>query len=358
MAEGSNTPDKDDKTEEATEQRIRKSQEKGDFPISKDLNITVMLIGSMISLFFIFPFLGKTLSMKLRGILEQVHLFSFNQGDNTTLSWLLFAEITPDFMGIMVIFIVCAVAGTYFQTRLTPNKEALQPKLEKISPMKGFKRLFSAKSVVELIKSLIKLTVVSLLIYVLLKKEFKQIPEISTQPILVSLQLFWSLCFKLFMTAVIFQLCVGGADYMYQRYEYFKKLKMTKQELKEEYKESEGDPHIKGKRRQIQRETSRGRMLDKIPEATVVITNPTHYAVALKYNPIENKAPVVVAKGKDRIAHTIRELALKNWVQIIENPPLARSLYKIPLNKEIPPEFYKAVAEIIKYVFKKKNRKL
>lgn len=358
MAEGNNTPDKEDKTEEATEQRIRKSQEKGDFPISKDLTITVMLIGSMISLFLIFPFLGQVLSMKLRGILEQAHLFSFNNEDTSILSWVLFIQITPDFLKIMVVFIVCAIAGTYIQTKLTPNKEALQPKLEKISPLKGLKRLFSVKSLVELIKSLIKLTTITILIYVLLKNELKQIPEISNQSLMVSLHLFWNLCFKLFMTALIFQLFIGGADYMYQRYEYFKKLKMTKQELKEEFKESEGDPHIKSKRRQIQRETSRGRMLDKVQEATVVITNPTHYAVALKYNPMENKAPIVVAKGKDRIAHTIRELALKNWVQIIENPPLARSLYKIPLNKEIPPDFYKAVAEIIKYVFKKKNKKL
>jgi flagellar biosynthesis protein FlhB len=356
MAESNNTPDKEDKTEEATEQRIRKSQEKGDFPISKDLTITVMLIGSMISLFLIFPFLGQGLSMKLRGFLEQAHLFSFNNENAGILSWILFVEITPDFLKMMVIFIICAIVGTYIQTKLVPNKKALQPKLEKISPIKGFKRLFSLKSLVELIKSLIKLTVITILIYVLLKNELKQIPEISNQPLMVSLHLFWSLCFKLFMTALIFQLFIGGADYMYQRYEYFKKLKMTKQELKEEFKETEGDPHIKGKRRQIQRETSRGRMLDKVQDATVVITNPTHYAVALKYNPLENKAPIVVAKGKDRIAHTIRELALKNWVQIIENPPLARSLYKIPLNKEIPPDFYKAVAEIIKYVFKKKRK--
>lgn len=357
MAEG-NTPDKDDKTEDATEHRIQKSQEKGDFPISKDLTLALMLAASMVSLFLIFPILSGPLAMKLRGIIEQAHVFSFSQESTSKLSFMLFADIMPEFMGMMVVFIVAAIAGTYIQTKLTPNKEALKPKLEKISPLKGFKRLLSIKSLVELLKSLIKLIVVSTLLYVLLKDELKQIPEISSQPIMTSLFLFWNLSFKLFMTALIFQVFIGGADYMYQRFEYFKRLKMSKQEIKEEYKEMEGDPHVKGKRRQLQRQASKNRMMDSIADATVIITNPTHYAVALKYSPGESKAPVVVAKGKDRIAQHIRELALKNWVHIIENPPLARALYKIPLNKEIPQEFYKAVAEIIKYVFKKKNKRL
>jgi flagellar biosynthetic protein FlhB len=358
MAENNTPPSKEDKTEDATEQRIRKAQEKGDFPISKDLTTTVMLVGSMVSLFLVFPFLSKGLTLKLRGILEQAHLFYFHENNPSILSWILLSDIMPDFLIMMIVFIICAVAATYIQTRLTLNTSALEPKLEKISIIKGFKRLFSAKSLVELIKSLIKLIIIATLIYVLLKDELKQMPEISSQPVIASLYLFWKLSFKLFMVALVFQTGIAGADYMYQRYEYFKRLKMTKQELKEEYKDTEGDPHIKSRRRQIHRNTAKGRMLEKVQDATVVITNPTHYAVALKYKPLENKAPIVIAKGKDRIALTIRELALKHWIHIIENPPLARSLYKIPLNKEIPPDFYKAVAEIIKYVFKKKNQRV
>lgn len=355
MAENQ-TPDKEDQTEEATEHKIRKSQEKGDFPISKDLVTALMLGASMISLFLVFPLLGSDLAMKLRGVLEQAHVFSFNNNDHSKLSVILLTNILPNFIGILIIFIVAAIAGTYVQTKLTPNKEALKPKLEKISPIKGFKRLFSPKSVVELLKSVAKLTIITTIIYALLKSELKQIPEISAQPIVISLHLFATLSFKLFMIALVFQAFIGGADYLYQRYEYFKRLKMTKKELKDEFKETEGDPHVKSKRRQIQRQTAKGRMMEQVPKATVVITNPTHYAVALMYNPAEHKAPVVVAKGKARIALHIRELALKNWVQIIENPPLARSLYKLPLNKEIPEAFYKAVAEIIRYVFKKKKR--
>jgi flagellar biosynthetic protein FlhB len=357
MAEG-NTPDKDDKTEEASEHKIKKSQEKGDFPISKDLTLALMLGASMISLFLIFPLIGPPLAMKFRGLLEQAHKFSFSEEATSKLSFTLLSEVTPEFMGIMAVFVVAAITSTYIQTKLTPNKEALKPKLEKISPLKGFKRLFSVKSLVELLKSIAKLTVVSTLLYVLLKDELKQMPEISSQSLMTGLHLFWNMCFKLFMLALIFQAFIGGADYMYQRFEYFKRLKMTKQEMKEEYKEMEGDPHIKGKRRQLQRQASRNRMMNSVSDATVVITNPTHYAVALKYSPGENKAPVVVAKGKDLIAQHIRELALKNWVHIVENPPLARALYKLPINKEIPHEFYKAVAEIIKYVFKKKNKRL
>lgn len=356
MAEGT-PPDKEEQTEEATEHKVQNSQEKGDFPISKDLTLGIMLLASMVSLFLVFPYMGKTLTMKLKGLVEQAHLFSFSDDARSQLSLMLLSEIMPEFLVMMVVFIVAAVAGTYIQTQLTPNKEALKPKLEKISPIKGAKRLFSFKSLVELLKAIIKLTVISSLLYVFLKDELKKIPEISSQSVMTSLYLFWNLCFKLFMMALIFQVFIGGADYLYQRYEYFKRLKMTKQEVKEEYKKMEGDPHIKSKRRQLQRQASKGRMIDSVAEATVVITNPTHYAIALKYDPLQNKAPIVVAKGKDRIALRIRELALKNWIHIIENPPLARSLYKLPLNKEIPQEFYKAVAEIIRYVFKKKNKR-
>lgn len=354
---GDNAPDKEDKTEDASEHRIQKAKEKGDFPISKDLNLSVMLIGSVICLFLILPYAANRLALKFRGILEQAHQFPFDSQDTSRLPFMMLAQVGPEFIGMLVIFIVCAVIATYAQTKLTPSKEALQPKLSKISPMAGFKRLLSVKSLMELIKSVIKLTIVASLVYILLLDEFKKIPEISIQPLPVSLKLFVDICFRLFMTTIIFQVFIGGADYLYQRYEYFKRLKMTKQEVKEEFKDTEGDPHIKGRRRQIQRQQSRGRMMDNVAEATVIITNPTHYAVALKYTPGEHKAPIVVAKGKDRIAKQIRELALKNWVQIIENPPLARSLYKLPLKKEIPPEFYKAVAEIIKYVFNKRSRK-
>lgn len=357
MAEGT-PPDKEEQTEEATEHKIKKSQEKGDFPISKDLTLSLMLLASMISLFLVFPYMGKTLAAKLKSLVEQAHLFSFTDEANSSLSLMLLSEITPEFLVMLVVFIIAAIAATYIQTQMTPNKEALKPKLDKISPLKGLKRLFSPKSLVELLKSLLKLIIISSLLYVFLKDEIKQIPEISSQPIMISLNLFWNLCFKLFMMTLIFQVFIGGADYMYQRYEYFKRLKMTKQEIKEEYKEMEGDPHIKSRRRQLQRQASKNRMMDNVADATVIITNPTHYAVALKYDPLQNKAPIVIAKGKDKIALHIRELALKNWVHIIENPPLARSLFKIPINKEVPPEFYKAVAEIIKYVFRKKNRKL
>lgn len=352
---GDNKPDKEDQTEDATEHKIQKSQEKGDFPISKDLTTAIMLMGSIICLFLIFPFSGKAISFKLKGILEKASSFSLTQDHHSQITWTIFKDLVPDFLSLTVIFIVCAVIATYIQTKLTPNKEALKPKLEKISFISGTKRLFSAKSLIELVKAVVKLCVISSLLYLLLASEIKKIPEISGQPLSISLNLMWMLAFKLFMVALIFQAFIGGADYLYQRYEYFKRLKMTKKEIKDEFKETEGDPHIKSKRRQLQQSASKGRMMEDVPTATVIITNPTHYAVALSYNSLKNKAPVIVAKGKNTIAKRIKDLGLKNWVPIIENPPLARSLYKLPLKKEIPPEFYKAVAEIIKYVYRKKQ---
>lgn len=356
MAEDSK-PDKEDQTEDASEHKIRKSQEKGDFPISKDLTTAVMLAGSMISLFLIFPFAGKSLSLKLKGIIDKADFFSLTENHHSQIAWVVFKDVVFDFLSLTLIFILCAVGATYIQTKLTKKKDALKPKLEKISFIQGVKRLFSVKSLAELIKSVVKLFVISTLLYLLLSSELQKIPEISAQPLALSLQLMWGLAFKLFMVALIFQVFIGGGDYLYQRYEYFKRLKMTKKELKDEFKETDGDPHVKSKRRQLQQKAASGRMMEDVPTATVIITNPTHYAVALKYNPIENKAPVVVAKGKDNVAQKIRELGLKNWITIIENPPLARSLYKLPLKKEIPAEFYQAVAEIIKYVFKKKQQK-
>ncbi len=348
--------DKEDKTEAPSEHKLHEAQKKGDFPISKDLSLTIMLFASIVCVFLIFPFLSQNLVLKLRGLIEKAHIFSVSAKSSGNIGLSLFKSIVPNFLMLSVVFIVAAVAVTYGQTRLKAKEKAIQPKLENISPIKGFKRLFSLRSLVEVFKSIIKMLVIGSILYLIIKDELILISETTGRPVFSSLQFLWEICLKLFLTALLFQAILGAADYMYQKYEYTKKLRMTKHEQKEEHKEMEGDPHVKSKRRSLQKSRAKNRMMDNVQDATVVITNPTHYAVALKYEPKLSKAPIVVAKGRGFIAQRIREIAAKNTVEIVPNPPLARSLYKLPLNKEIPSEFYKAVAEIIRYVFQKRKR--
>jgi flagellar biosynthesis protein FlhB len=353
MSSEGNSSDKEDKTESPTEHKLTQTKEKGDFPVSKDLSLCMMLFASSICLFLVFPYLSTNLIMKLRGLIENAHTFNFTSHHKSEISFSILKSIFPHYILLSIIFIIAALAITYIQTRFV--MKAIQPNLNKISPLKGFKRIFSLNALVDFLKSLLKLFTIGGIIYILIYEDITRLAYSSGQPILASLKMLWSICFKLFMAALLFQFCIGIADYFYQQYEYKKKLRMTKQETKDEMKDIDGDPLIKGKRRQLQRSHAKNRMMEQVQEATVVITNPTHFAIALKYTPSKNNAPIVVAKGKGFVAKRIRELALKNSVQIVPNPPLARSLYKLPLNKEIPVEFYKAVAEIIRYVFK--NRK-
>jgi flagellar biosynthetic protein FlhB len=355
MAEQKNE-DQEDKTESPSEHKLHEAQKKGDFPLSKDLSLAVMLLASIICIFLIFPVLSQNLVLKLRGIIEQAHIFSISAHHTSNIAESLFKSIIPNFLMLSLVFVIAAIAVTYGQTRLKSKEKALLPKLEHISPLKGFKRLFSLKSLVETLKSTLKLFLIGSILYFLIKDDLILISETTGGHVFSSLKLLWEICLKLFLTALLFQVILGAADYLYQKYEYTKRLKMTKQEQKEEHKEMEGDPHVKGKRRSLQKANAKNRMMDNVKDATVIITNPTHYAIALKYELKVNKAPIVVAKGRGFIAKRIRELALKNSVELFSNPPLARALYKLPLNKEIPSEFYKAVADIIRYVFQKRKR--
>jgi flagellar biosynthetic protein FlhB len=256
---------------------------------------------------------------------------------------------------IMVVNVISLLA----QHGVIYSPQVIMPKLERISPIAGFKRIFSLNSVVELIKGLIKLTIVSSIFYVVLKEEMKSLIFSHTIPITSGLILLLQSLTKLFISVCCFMFFLAIADFIYQRFSYINKMKMSKKELKDEHKEQEGSPEVKSKLKAMRARMSRQRVMAAVPNADVVITNPTHYAVALEYKNGNTDVRIVVAKGQDNIALLIRSIAEKNKIPIVQNPPLARLLYSdIEIGMPIKEKHYKAVAEVIAYVIKLQRKQM
>ena len=228
----------------------------------------------------------------------------------------------------------------------------MKPKLDRFNPINGFSKIFSKDSIFELFKSIIKITVIIYIAYLSIRDKANDIFLLYDMPVNQALALCGDVIINTGLKISLIYLIVGIADYIYQKYRFKEEMKMTKQEVKDEYKNTEGNPEIKGRQRQRMREASRRRMMQDVPKADVVITNPTHLAVAIKYDPDTNRAPVVLAKGEDYMALKIREAAKENNIEIVENKPLARMLYtNVDIGGEIPPELYQAVAEILAMVY-------
>ncbi len=263
--------------------------------------------------------------------------------------------LLPLFLTLMVV----AVVSNYMQVGSLLSFEAITPRFSKLNPMEGLKRLFSAQAMMEFAKSIFKLTVVGWIAWNTVSGELNSLlPLIDKSPGiilnyvgLVSFTLFWKVCLVMILLAIL--------DFMFQKWEFEKNLKMTKQEVKEEHKQTEGDPHVKSRIRAIQREMAQKRMMAEVPEADVVITNPTHLAVALSYEAGRMEAPRVVAKGSGHVAQRIKEIARENGIPVIEDRPLARSLYTlVEVGGSIPENLYRAVAQVLAHVYglKKKGR--
>jgi flagellar biosynthesis protein FlhB len=256
----------------------------------------------------------------------------------------------------LLALVLMAVAGNLVQHQPLLTAETIKPKLSKISPASGFKRLFSSESLVNFAKGMAKMGLVGTLMVAVLWPHRDEAETIIFADTVLLLEEARVLVLQLLAAILAVMTVVAAADFLYQRHKWFEKQKMSLQEVKEEYKQTEGDPHIKGKIRQLRMERSRKRMMAAVPQATVVVTNPTHYAVALKYEDGMG-APLCLAKGTDAVALRIREVAKGSDIPIIENPPLARALYAtVEIDHEVPEEHYKAVAEVIGFVFKMRNR--
>lgn len=251
----------------------------------------------------------------------------------------------------MVAFIVDLV-----QVKWKPTSKPLQPKFNKLNPINGFKKLFGVDKLIELLKSLLKLVIIGYMAYSTLKDEAGQLFLLYDMQLVSALKLFGDIVINMSIKICAVYLIIGIVDYVYQKHKFNEDLKMTKQEVKDEWKNAEGDPAIKGKQRQRMQEASRRRMMQDIPQADVVITNPTHFAVAVKYDPDVAPAPYVVAKGEDFLASKIKEEAGKYGIDIVENKPLARMLYyNVDLGAQIPPELYSTVAEILAVIYNRRE---
>ncbi len=346
-----------DRTEKATSKKRQEAREKGNVPRSNEVNSAVILLVS--SLCFIM--FGKGMFGNLKLVARQIFAnFSSMEITITNIqkisinAGLSFAYIIGPFM---LSLMIAGVVANVMQSGITLSAQSIQPKLEKINPLSGFKRLFSLRSFVELLKNILKMTIILIVGYNTIKGEYTEFYDLTNQEISQIIGFIGSLSLKLFLRVGGVFILLAALDFLYQKYEYEKNLKMTKQEIKEEFKQSEGDPLIKSRIRSIQREQARRRMMSEVPNADVVIVNPIHVAVALKFNSDEMTAPVVVAKGLRKVAEKIKEIARENNIPIVEKPLVARLLYKsAEVGREIPVELYQVVAEILAYVYQMKKR--
>ncbi len=351
--------DESQKTEEPTRKRLEEAAERGQAVTSREATSFFLLFALTLLLNWMAPGLFRKIQTGLSVFVERPDSFAY---DTPALGHILFDALEMC-AGILIIpfvtFVAAIMASNLIQNRFIFSFEPLVPKLEKISIMKGIERLFSMRSLVEFGKGIIKIIVVAVVAYYGVAPYFvhlKQLPDVSMSGTLAYLfttsrRMLIGICIAMFIITVF--------DYLYQRYEFMKSLRMTKQEIKDEYRQQEGDPQIKQRIRQIRVERARRRMMAAVPTADVIITNPTHYSVALKYDNATMKAPKVVAKGLDNIALKIREVAKEHNIPIFENPPLAQALYAtVDIDKEILSEHYKAVAEVISYVYRLRGKYL
>ena len=259
---------------------------------------------------------------------------------------------------LVAVAILCSVGATFAQTRFLFSTESIKPKFSRLNPLEGIKRLFSLKSIVETLKNLIKIVILLAIVFLSIRDMFLESSDYLYTDLTVSVAHLVEVAGGMVMRICIAFVAVAAMDFFYQWWDYERQMKMTKQEVKEEYKQMEGDPQVKGKIKEIQRRRAQQRMMQQVPGADVVIRNPTHFAVALRYKPEEDEAPVVLAKGQDNVAMKIVEIAEENKIAVIENVPLARALYaQTELNQFIPPSLYEAVAEVLVYIFKLNGNK-
>jgi flagellar biosynthetic protein FlhB len=341
-----------EKTEEPTPKRIREAREKGDVPRSKELGATVLLLAAAASALIF----GDMVAGRMRGMmasnlsLEREALF-----DSSMMVAYLARSMFDALLSLSGFFglvLLAAIVGPIALGGWNFSGESVQPKASRINPLSGLKRMFSLKALVELVKALAKFLLVASIAILVLKVMQPRLLGLGAQDVVPAINDAVDIVIWTFLLISASLILISLLDVPFQLYDYSKKMKMTLQEVKDEMKSTEGKPEVKGRIRQLQREISQRQMMGKIPEADVVITNPTHYAVALKYDPESGRAPVVLAKGADFVALRIRELAVEHEVPMLSAPPLARALYQhAELDQEIPAGLFKAVAQVLAYVY-------
>ncbi len=344
------------KTEEPTQKKLSDAMEKGDFAISQEIKNWFVPFGACIVGVVVIQGLAGLLRQAMSGIIENSHRIPMDPSGLSAFFGDLITQIGVFLILPVIILVAAALAGAMIQHRPMITFEKIQPKLNKISPLSGFKNKFSMQNMVEFTKSIFKLILVATIVLIIIWPEKEILENMMTLELSEVTDVIYTLVIRVLIGVVAVMGVIAGADFLFQKFQFVKKMRMTKQEVKDEHKQSDGDPLVKARLRQIRMERARTRMMAAVPEADVVVTNPTHYSVALKYEHGKLDVPKVVAKGVDSLALKIREVATENDVPILENPPLARTLYAaVEVDEEIHSNHYQAVAEIIGFVMKLKK---
>lgn len=349
----------EEKTEQATPKKRKDAREKGNVLQSKEVNSAFVLLATFLIINAFSTFIGLTMKNTTIYTYEQYlsvdFIFSLKNLQK------LFIDVMANFFiliaPIALTNLLVGVASSYLQVGTLFTTKPLVIDIKKLNPIEGFKRMFSMKSVMELLKSLIRMIILGYISFIYIKGQIVAILDSISMDLYIILKIILNMSVGIGIRAGMALIVLAIIDYVYQRYEYNKNLKMSKQETKEEYKQTEGNPQIKSKIKEKQRQMSMQRMMQDVPKADVIITNPTHFAVGIKYNPHDFDAPKVIAKGQDLIAKNIRKIAQENNVVIVENKPLARALYdSVEIGQFVPPDLYQAVAEVLAYVYSINNK--
>lgn len=351
--------DQDQKTEEPTSKRREEAVKKGNVAVSREVNNFLIMALLAVVIGGAAPGMMLHTFALLKPIISNVAQIPADEENLSEVLW----NLTVGGLGILIIpllgVVVVGIGGNVGQNGLIISTEPMKPQLSRISPMAGFKRLFSVKSVVEMIKNLIKIALVGYIGFIGIYPELSHIQQLPNKSLEGTLLFLLRLASRLTVGVAMAMFVIAIFDLFFQRFQHTKTLRMSKQEIKDEYKQSEGDPVIKQRLRRLRMERAKNRMMQEVPNADAVITNPTHYSIAIKYEGASMNAPIVVAKGKDLVALKIREIAEEHDIPLVENPPLARALFaSVDLDEEIPTEHYEAVAKVISYVYQLKGKSM
>ena len=347
----------DSKTEKATPKKRRDERKKGHVAVSKDVVMIATLLGTFVMLKALLPLMYRTMRdymIKYVSLAPKADTLS----DYTTgVYWDTVIAVSKAAIPIILVSTTLGILGTGIQTGFLFTKSNMAPKFERLNPIKGIKNILSLKSLVELIKNLIKIVILSVILYQIIKSDLRAVARTIDMSLMDSAIYVLNAIMDMVMKVSIVFLAIAGFDYFYQWWDYERQIKMSKQEMKEEYKQTEGNPEIKGRIRNIQRERARSRMMQSVPTADVIIRNPTHYAVALRYDIEKDNAPVLLAKGQDELALRIVAMGEEHGIYVLENKPLARGIFaSTKVGEPIPPEYYGMVAEILVYVYRMNNK--
>ncbi len=347
-----------EKTEEPTAKKLEDARKEGQVAKSKEIANGLGLLALFLLLKIMVGSIGTSFLESFSMVYNRIPVIcklnggASPMGDISVLLRTVMLRLLIILLPVLLIGFAVAFVSDLFQVKWRPTSKPLQPKFSKLNPINGIKKIFSAQSLVELVKSVAKILLIAFVTYSYIKKKSGLLYALYDMSMMQAVNLIGETVIELGIRISAIYMIIAGADFMYQKYKFKNDMKMTKQEVKEEYKNAEGDPEIKGKIKARMREASQRRMMQAIPKADVVITNPTHYAVAIRYDTEVAPAPIVVAKGSDYLAQKIKQIARENNVEIVEDKPLARMLFaNVDVDKQIPPELYQAVAEILAMVY-------